>query len=140
MKALVVIGYFLLNLCKGLASFFLSGGGVLFVAVASFATLCGSLYGFFQDNAQTVVDWANELSNIIQNFSDIGSNDISSYLVYACAVDTLLSWLTSFLTVFFTILAFVLFGIVSAFLGVVIPLVVFRVSYFIKSKIVSMVE
>lgn len=137
MKFLVFIGSFLLNLSKGLASFFLSGGAVLFVAVASFATLCSSLYDVFYDNSEFVIDAATMVTQFIGELSKIGSNDVSAYLVYSTAVDSLISWTVSFISSFFIILTFVLFGIVSSFLGIVIPLVVFRVSFFIKSKIVS---
>lgn len=134
-KVLALIGTYLVGLLKGLATFFLSGGAIVFTAVASFSYMIGKLYQVYTENSNLVAGWIDDLSNVIQNLQSLEVSGLSGVLVYATAVDSLVTYLTSFTTAVIGILSIVCFGLISFFIAIAIPFIAFKILYFIKSKI-----
>lgn len=137
MKWLILIGSYLLGLLKGLSTFFLSGGGVVFLAVGMFTAFISKLSNIFTSNSDTVAAWIDDLATAVQHFQSINFDGFAQVIVYATAVDSLVTYLTSFTAVVLALLTLVLFGVVSAAIAVALPFVLFKVVYFLKKQITS---
>lgn len=136
---LVALGSLLAKFVSKLAGFFLSGGAVVFTAIASLAALVVSIVGKFDEFSKYVcdgLDAASSLVNGLQSFSWFQSS-LSQSILYAFGVDTLLSYAETYILTIGTVLLFVLLGLGIAVFSVVVPLVVFRVVYWVKSQFLS---
>lgn len=137
MRFLVIIGGYLLALLKGVSAFFLSGGGVVFIAVSLFTGFVAKSAQIFYNNSSKVAEWIDKLTDIITKFHDLNVEGFSQVVVYATAVDTLITDLVSFTSVFLGLLGLVCFGLLSFAFAIAVPLVVFKVLYFLKKQISS---
>lgn len=136
-KLIAIVAAYLFGVVKNVSTFFLSGGGVVFLAASLFVGFVGGLTSLISDYQDVVVGYVDQLVSLVAGLHRFDADDTTKLLVYAVAGDSFISDLTAFCSVFFSTLFFVVFGFVSSLLSILVPLALFKVGYFLKSKLVS---